>query len=665
MTQCAVCRKRKTKVKKQTTVSAEMLLAFKYACMVKGNEDDNVEANDKVVICRTCKMLISREQQNPTQLGAIDIPPIPLTFQVPEKENGSCFICGNNNPTFEAPFTTRVSAYILAELYIEKEEKICLAHVDNTTHMLVPSPELFQLETTEQIIMMSHEEVQDWMREQRQQANQYRNQERTMEEIMTGLEDDSFKDTFGIKKDQLEHLYNYVNGFKTAAGLKCTRKSLMLLLLKLRQASSLSFLKALFGYSSLGAVSAQIRAAREAVMSRFVGNYLGPAHLTRENALMHMTNLARVLHLQEGNDANLVLTVDGTYIYLPKSFNFTDLKRTFSMHKSRHLVKMTMCVLPDGYILDAQGPYYADSRNNDAATLKDNLSRNPHGLKAFLQPGDVIIVDRGYRDCLEYLEELGLETEMPRYPQRGEKQHSTEDANASRLVTKTRWIVESRNGHLKTIFKFFDKPIQAGNIPFIGDYFKISCAIINAYRPVIRCKDDTEEAGKRLLELRNQVNEVREYVETNNLIRRNSQWEKMQVELEDFPRMSVEDLLDLTHGVYQLKQAAAYNAEVEDRSAERIFEVAKVERTLLKARLYSRHVGSKEYVLFIRFVPNQNGSEGITGWYCKCITGSRTVGMCSHICAVLWYLAIDRYEPTMRRPTRRLLGVALDAGNRE
>ena len=32
-------------------------------------------------------------------------------------------------------------------------------------------------------------------------------------------------------------------------------------------------------------------------------------------------------------------------------------------------------------------------------------------------------------------------------------------------------------------------------------------------------------------------------------------------------------------------------------------------------------------------------------WYCKCQSGNRTIGCCSHICAVLLYLGHSRFEP--------------------
>lgn len=43
------------------------------------------------------------------------------------------------------------------------------------------------------------------------------------------------------------------------------------------------------------------------------------------------------------------------------------------MHKGRHLIKPALVVAPDGYILDIHGPYFSDSRNNDASMLQNEM----------------------------------------------------------------------------------------------------------------------------------------------------------------------------------------------------------------------------------------------------------------------------------------------------
>ena len=48
-------------------------------------------------------------------------------------------------------------------------------------------------------------------------------------------------------------------------------------------------------------------------------------------------------------------------------------------------------------------------------------------------------MDRGFRDSLELLEELGIKAHMPYFMKKGDKQMPTEEANATRLVTKVRY----------------------------------------------------------------------------------------------------------------------------------------------------------------------------------------------------------------------------------
>lgn len=66
-----------------------------------------------------------------------------------------------------------------------------------------------------------------------------------------------------------------------------------------------------------------------------------------------------------------------------------------------------------------------------------------------------MLVDRGYRDAEPFLRDLGIQHYMSALLEAKQNQLSTEDANASRIVTKNHWVVEGRNGHLRSVFKFF------------------------------------------------------------------------------------------------------------------------------------------------------------------------------------------------------------------
>lgn len=127
-------------------------------------------------------------------------------------------------------------------------------------------------------------------------------------------------------------------------------------------------------------------------------------------------------------------------------------------------MKPALLVDPDGFILAVQGPYFSDSRNNDAQMLTNEFETDVDGLRAWLQEGDILIVDRGYRDAGDYLTGLGINYRMPHCLEQRRSQFTTEEANENRLITKTRWIIESQNGHIKTIFKFFEHVIETAHV---------------------------------------------------------------------------------------------------------------------------------------------------------------------------------------------------------
>ena len=132
--------------------------------------------------------------------------------------------------------------------------------------------------------------------------------------------------------------------------------------------------------------------------------------------------------------------------------DYEEQRRTFSMHKHTNILKEMMIVAPDGYILHVHGMNIADGGNNDAKILEFMIKCHPE-LKNYFEPGDCFILDRGFRDVLNCLHDEGIQTKMPPFLERDEKQFSTEAANSSRQVTMARWVVEAVNGRIKNKYK--------------------------------------------------------------------------------------------------------------------------------------------------------------------------------------------------------------------
>ena len=68
---------------------------------------------------------------------------------------------------------------------------------------------------------------------------------------------------------------------------------------------------------------------------------------------------------------------------------------------------------------------------------------------------------------------------------------------------------------------------------------------------------------------------------------------------------------------------------------------------MLKATIRSRHTSAGSYNLWIEFGP---GLEPINGWFCKCKSGSRTVGCCARIASVMWFLGFYRHQQKEDKP---------------
>ena len=75
-------------------------------------------------------------------------------------------------------------------------------------------------------------------------------------------------------------------------------------------------------------------------------------------------------------------------------------------------VKPMVVTSTDGYFLTVLRPYL--SKNNDVTILNHMLCTNVEYFEGWFQDDDILVVDRGFRDSLDMLKELGIHAEMPR-----------------------------------------------------------------------------------------------------------------------------------------------------------------------------------------------------------------------------------------------------------
>ena len=229
------------------------------------------------------------------------------------------------------------------------------------------------------------------------------------------MTDENYMVLTGLDRAQFDDLLTFVQESKTRSSKnRSKRTALGLLLVKLKTGLSNRMLSTLFGIHCRYAVQRSLNWCRSELMKHFVPQNLWFKHIKREDIIKNHTRpLAKQLFSNDRDSAIIVL--DGTYIYIQKSGQYNFQRRSYSLHENRPLVKPRMVCTTTGYILGVFGPYYSDYKNNDAAITKHIFQRNIDDIKTWLKDDDILVVDRGFRDCLDFLQQLALKTEMPHF----------------------------------------------------------------------------------------------------------------------------------------------------------------------------------------------------------------------------------------------------------
>lgn len=466
----------------------------------------------------------------------------------------------------------------------------------------------------------------------------------------TGLTDHQFEDLFSSAPSMLTVFSN----------VKKAKNALLMFMIRLRKGSAYNEIGKLFNVTRMTSRD-HIQKARTALSADFVPLHLGFNSLSRQFLIKNTTISSRLLHAE--NDPNKLITIwDGTYIYLDKSANYDFQKKTYNGQKKRNFLRPMMCVTTNGYIIDVLGPFAAVE--NDATCLKHIIEKVPE-VKQIIEPGDVFIFDRGFRDCREEMVQAGYVIKMPEFIKKNHprQQLTTDQANKSRLVTKTRFVVEARNGHIKKIFPVFDQRWKTLCIKTLGEDLRIAAALINKYfKEVVADQENEEQTANEMLASMNSPNILHSIVTGYAMIEHYKHFVEIDENDFIFPQITRAELKTITQGTYQLKQAKSYadlhnkkgggkficwccpNELLEELFGEVIRENNVIEPVVVAVRISSRHISRKKYDAFILADASKNGPSAIIGYCCGCICGLRTVGCCSHVATILHYLCIARHN---------------------
>lgn len=400
-------------------------------------------------------------------------------------------------------------------------------------------------------------------------------------------------------------------------------------------------------------ISSWIRKTRDIVHTELVRLHL--YRRKRNDLIWNTTPLSRKIY--DASENNAVVVFDATYVFTIKSSNYEFQKKSYSAQFGRNLVKFMLCVTTNGLILNTYGPFNATK--NDAVILKEIMDE-PGTIFDILQPRDVLVVDRGFKDVIPILKSRGFVIHVPKGTKANHLLRA--DANESRFATKTRFVVEVRNSHIKKKWKHLSGTKIHQFIPYLKKDFEVCTALVNAFScKIISDKNDWNDIADLMLDKRNQLNHLQTIV---HRIRDNAFTAVPNLTL--FPKLLLSDLKKISQGSYQIRQSTSYcQSHLKENNNTFITKICDanicqqlcghlLDNTsnplLLSMDLKSRFQSNRFHRVYVLLSLDFNNKYVVNQFCCSCRHGRRTVGCCSHVMALLWYtLHID--STTMRFPS--------------
>ncbi|CAN7985184.1 unnamed protein product [Ixodes hexagonus] len=143
---------------------------------------------------------------------------------------------------------------------------------------------------------------------------------------------------------------------------------------------------------------------------------------------------------------NTRIVLDGTEVRIQRASSLAAQRQTFSPYKHFNTYKAVIGCTPDGYI-----SYVSELWGG---SVSDRLIVEESGLMGRLEPGDTIMVDKGFK-----LNNMppGVQVHIPAFRKPQEPQMPEEDVAHSRRVASARVIVERVIGRVKQ-FHILDRP---------------------------------------------------------------------------------------------------------------------------------------------------------------------------------------------------------------
>jgi hypothetical protein len=185
--------------------------------------------------------------------------------------------------------------------------------------------------------------------------------------------------------------------------------------------------------------------------------------------------------------------------------------------------------------------------------------------------------------------------------------------------------------------------------------YRIVGSLINCfYNRLFIATDNEQIIAKTMLSRLNKPNKLERLVQRKKFDSTNNFVAISACDL-DFPQLTLENLEShITLGIYQIEQCQAYiNEHINKNGDFQLLinekEIKEGANRLLYCKFFSRHKSQTIYNVYIEYNPLDKTINSISEWYCNCKIGARTVGCCSHIAALLYYLGIERNKSKAKK----------------
>lgn len=431
------------------------------------------------------ELILAEYQQQSLATVEIDLPRVVSTHKY-------CFLCGISDRTLTmVPFQARQQVFTIKRIFVPKGSRCCSKHLIKRR---LYKDELNNIKIHSLKSTIDADDLKKLLNELARTS-----ESNIVDKIGDySLSEDHIKVFTGLSWENIQELSQMLTSLRNSHSRNVTQ-ALVTFLFKLRTGNSNALIAAVLGLQR----EQQVSEFSDSVISSFEKDVL-PAHLgfsavSREQLIQNETSrMAQTL--LKLND-RLAVIFDGTYVHHEKSSNNEYQRRSYSGQKKKPLCKPFTIVTTNGYIIDTLGPF---SANLNDATIMEQILKDPNGITNILKPGDICIVDRGFRDVIGKLTAMQYAVMMPALKNK-RKQLTAMESNESRFVTKVRWAVEAIHGILGEKYHLLHQQVDNKLLPKVGSYCRIASFLNNKF-------------GKRLDSDIDQLNEIVSRMESRKSI---------------------------------------------------------------------------------------------------------------------------------------------------